>query len=177
MTATNVIKLTESGRQPILEMSPVCSKLSVAVVDQFGDPVVEGQVTFTHGNYGSTTVELDESGTASVLVPEHGTYDYSISAPGYHTDGVGGQVDVTANIQQTVEVENEVHQFVVYAGDQAPVEGADVTIIRHADDATTTKTTDTSGRVSFDVYSGSYTVRGIDERGEEQAVEVSIRDG
>lgn len=49
-----------------------------------------------------------------------------------------------------------------------------VTIVRHADDATTTKTTDANGRVSFDVYSGSYTVRGVDKRGEEQAVEVSI---
>lgn len=175
-TSTNVVELTESGRQPILEMSPVSSEFAVSVEDRFGDPVTNGQVTFTHANYDSWTIDLDDSGTASIVVPEHGTYGYSVSAPGYQTDGVGGQVDVTANTQQTVEVENEVHQLVVYAGDEAPVEGADITIERHADGETTTKTTDANGRVAFDVYTGSYTVSGVDERGEEQAVDVTVRD-
>lgn len=175
-TSTNVVELTESGRQPILEMSPVSSEFAVSVEDRFGDPVTNGQVTFTHANYDSWTIDLDDSGTAAIVVPEHGTYGYSVSAPGYQTDGVNGQVDVTADTQQTVEVENEVHQLVVYAGDAAPVEGADITIERHADGETTTKTTDANGRVAFDVYTGSYTVSGVDERGEEQAVDVTVRD-
>lgn len=42
--ATYVVQLTESGRQPILQLQPQEPKLTINVVNQFGEPVNRGEV-------------------------------------------------------------------------------------------------------------------------------------
>lgn len=175
-TATDVVELTGSGRQPILHLNPVDAEFTVTGVDRFGEPVTEAHVSFTHDEYGVTDVQLNENGEATFQVPVHGTWSYSVTAPGYETEGVGEQVEVTGDVDREVQVENEVHELVVNVGDEAPVENADITLERHADGATTTEQTDEDGRVTFDVYTGDYTVTGVDERGEEQSIEVRVPD-
>lgn len=68
-----------------------------------------------------------------------------------------------------------VHRLAVHAGSEGePVEGVDVTIERHSDGATTTRTTGPDGIVEFPVYPGEYTVEAVDPRGyaDEQTVVV-----
>ena len=74
------------------------------------------------------------------------------------------------------DTERETHTLTVSAGESYGVEGVEVTLERHADGATTTKTTNSDGQATFEVYPGDYTVTGVDPRGEEESVDVTVPD-
>lgn len=67
------------------------------------------------------------------------------------------------------------HEVEVYVDETQPIEGVDVTLERHADGATTTKTTSDRGRVTFDVYPGEYTLS-AQYGGEAHSEEIRVGD-
>ena len=76
--------------------------------------------------------------------------------------------------EQEQEDDRPVYDLTVYAGEIYPVEGAEITIERHSDGATTTRTTGEDGSVTFPVYEGDYTVVGVDPQGNTEEQQVTV---
>lgn len=159
-TATNVVKLTQSGRQPILHMDREYEdgRVTLTVVDQFGEPVTAGHVRISRDSTdGSFTKNLDENGQVEFRASPDDTYYYSLHADGYQTESVHGEIDPSEETRKTIEVERSVHQLTVPVGGPTLSAIPTVTIRRHVDGATT-KRAGTGGKAVFDVYTGTYTI-------------------
>lgn len=150
---------------------------TVQVVDEDGNPIPNELVEIGTPGEGLNEYTTNEDGVVVIR--------FENSAPG---DAVEQEVQVRGESHyihverglQTERItvgdeERETHELTVHAGEQVGVEGVDVTIERW-DGATTTKTTDEDGTATFDVYAGAYTVTGVDPRGEEQSVDVTVPD-
>lgn len=75
--------------------------------------------------------------------------------------------DTTLNLTLS---ETPVVTVPVYAGTEGEwADNADITVTRNMDGATTTKTTDANGMVTFDLYLARYTFTGVDAHGNEQS--------
>lgn len=137
---------------------------TVQVVDEEGNPVANEPVEvasppgeepeeYTTDENGEFTIEFENSSETDVVQHEVVVRDTSETI---HVE----RGEQTETITVSTEDERETHTLTVNAGEVYPVEGVDVTIERHADGATTTKTTDEEGQTTFDVYPGDYTVTG-----------------
>lgn len=159
-TATNVVKLTESGRQPILHADRQYedARVTITVLDNFGEPVTDGQVQIVPSETTSFTKGLDENGQASFRASGSETYQHYVYADGYQTGYPYGEIDPTEQTRKTVTVDRTVHELTVQTNGAAYDSNTKVMIYRHADNATTTRYTGEGHEVTFDVYTGTYTV-------------------
>lgn len=152
--ATNTVQLTDSGRQPILQMEDRTATIQFTVVNQYGEPVPETEISIIGQEYGVVDIYTNENGKVTFGAPVHGEWHYSVLKPGYQTADVGGTLSVDGDMRKTIEIEQNVYNLTVDAG------AADVPVMieRHQDGATTTKTTGSDGTIGFDVYPGDYTI-------------------
>ena len=118
---------------------------------------------------GSDSTSESHSGSESQSRSDSTTDSSSDSSSSSKSESDSGSSSET-------ETDREVYTLTVTAGEPEPVENVDVTIKRHSDGATTTKTTGEDGQVTFDVYAGTYTVTGVDERRHKQAKRVTVPD-
>lgn len=153
--ATNTVKLTKSGRQPILQMPQAPSErggtVTLTLVDQDGDPITRGTVSVSlpDSKYSPVDLHPNESGQVSYEAPVDGNY-YGISAQGINSDNNNGQINVNGDTQKTIEVSETIYTLTVQAD-------SPVTIERATDGATTTREA-MDGTVEFTVLPGSYTI-------------------
>ncbi|MFC7008554.1 carboxypeptidase regulatory-like domain-containing protein [Halalkalicoccus salilacus] len=181
---THEIEMGVAAQEYTVQLSPPQGEMydysaTVQVVDGDGNPVPNELVTVTPwGSPGSEQYITDENGEFTI--------PGGSSAEG---DAIGHEVEVRGEIHNvhlvmgpqheritvSSDADRETQELTVNAGEQVGVEGVDVTIERW-DGQTTTKTTGEDGQVTFDVYPGEYTVTGVDDRGEEQSVDVTVPD-
>ncbi|ELY33964.1 hypothetical protein C497_16322 [Halalkalicoccus jeotgali B3] len=105
----------------------------------------------------------DDTGTESDYSSETGT-----------DDDASNDSSNEESTDRNSDEEQETHTLTVYAGEAYAVEGVDITLERHSDGATTTRTTDENGRVDFTVIDGEYTVSGTDPNGDSDSAEVTV---
>lgn len=169
---THVVNLIETGN------NMYSYSATVQVVDEDGNPLTnervevssppgEQPVEYITDENGEFTIEFENSAEGDVVQHEVVVRDTSETI---HIE----RGEQSEQITVSTDTDRETHTLTVNAGEVYPVEGVDVTIERHADGATTTKTTDEEGQVTFDVYPGDYTVTGVDEQGEEYSQEVTV---
>lgn len=155
---THVVNLIETGN------NMYSYSATVQVVDEEDNPVANEQVEvasppgeepeeYTTDENGEFTIEFENSSETDVVQHEVVVRDTTETI---HVE----QGEQHEQITVSTDDERETHTLTVTAGEVYPVEGVDVTIERHADGATTTKTTDEEGQTTFNVYPGDYTVTG-----------------
>lgn len=152
--------------------------MTVQVVDTDGNPITNELVRIGTPGEGLEKHITDDNGEVTISFGNSSEDDavmqiIEVRGEEYPVSVTRGEQ--TEQITVSDDSERETHELTVHAGEQAPVENVDVTIERW-DGVTTTKTTGENGQVTFTVYPGEYTVTGIDERGEEQTVAVSVPD-
>lgn len=151
---------------------------TVQVVDEDGNPLTnervevssppgEEPVEYITDENGEFRIEFQNSSEDDVVQHEVVVRDTSETI---HVERGEQHEQITVS----TDVERQTHTLTVNSGEIYPVEGVDVTIERHADGATTTKTTDEEGQTTFNVYPGDYTVTGVDEQGQTYTEEVTV---
>lgn len=150
------IQVVDEDGNPIpnelVEVGPVDTELQRLITDE------NGEVTVEFGNS-----SLDDAVMYEAVVRGE-SHSFSVER------GVQHEQIVVSD-----DSERQTHELTVNAGERVGIEGVDVTIERW-DGQTTTKTTGEDGQVTFDVYPGEYTITGVDPRGEEQSVDVTVPD-
>lgn len=179
---THEIEMDVAAQEYTVQLSPPPSEMydysaTVQVVDEDGNPISNELVTVTpRGSPGSEQYITDENGEFTIpggSSAEGDAIDHEVEVRGeiHNVHLVMGSQHEQITVSS--DADRETHELTVNAGERVGVEGVDVTIERW-DGQTTTKTTGEDGQVTFDVYPGEYTVTGVDDRGEEQSVDVTV---
>lgn len=149
---------------------------TIEVVDEDGEPVEGETVTAWSAGASDTSEEYTTDGNGEVVLEGSSSDPSDVIQMIVQVDDEERTVHLDANEHTetfTVSAE-DTHTLTVYAGEAVPVEGADITLERHSDGATTDRTTDENGTVDYTVIDGEYTVTGEDPNGETGSADVTI---